>query len=266
MSRKRRHHKQQPKASQPSIQGDKKHDPHCNHQNIPTSQEHKRAIIDTVVTHTSTQDKEWQNEQKGYWERQIRLSIWFNGISIVAGVIAIGALFAVFWQAKTSAISAKATVDQVVIMDATMKATERAWVTVFQGKLNTPVELGKMPIDVLELQNTGHSPAKHLSMSHDLFVWDKLPDGPISSLTLHKDEGSSLLAPSVHMGLTASGPAIITEKMLMDLVSKTKRIYSVGLITYNDILGEPHHTEFCYFVRDVRLVEFSPCSKWNDAD
>jgi hypothetical protein len=264
MSQKRRQHKQQSRQeSQPSVDGDKKRNPHGNHQNIPANQECKRAVIEAMMAYPSAQDKEWQDAQKRQWETQNRLSKWFNWISIIVGIIAIGSLVAVYWQAKTSEIAAQATVDQVSIMDATFKVNERSWVTVQHFYLCISGELqhdGKTPCGTgpnhfrIEFANFGHTPSIDTTGTICVDLWTELPE------IIPECKGRSS-----HMVMSPGGSLFMTKTDPRSAMEGNKRTAGVyGIINYVDIFGLKHWSKFCFLSHDAAIMTMKGCERGNE--
>ena len=256
MARKNKNkHKNQIKSenvSESSVDGQQQEHSVKGENKISAHQPREGNAVKAVVPHPSSSEYHWHKEQKDYWERQIGISKWLNWITGIGGVIAIGALIILYGQFE--------------VMKTSLRTTERAWVTVFQGKLDNIISIGVRPSDTVEIQNSGHSPARNISIKHGLFIWKNLPDGPITSVELAEDKGRPVLGPSVHMGMTSENPVRITEEKMASLKNGSERLFSIGVVLYTDAFEETHRTEFCFFVRDINKVEMSPCIKWNETN
>ena len=112
--------------SKPPIDGNEDAGTRENHQEIATHQECERTPVNPTVTQPSSQNDQWQEEQKGYWERQIRLGKWLNWVTGVGIIVALGALYFVYLQAESARIAAKA----AKVSADTLLASSRPWVTV----------------------------------------------------------------------------------------------------------------------------------------
>ncbi len=185
---------------------------------------------------------------KSYCPSKNTLITWFTGVVAVAAIL-----------------QAIVTCKQWSVMDETMKRAERAWLTIFQYKVDLP-KIGDAPSDVAEIQNTGRSPARDIRLKHGIYLWENLPDGPIDSVNIMEDESRNLLGPSIHTGVGARGTHVIDDARMTYLKNGKLRIYSIGTITYTDIFSETHRTDFCSVVANVDTGDTKPCPKWNDAN
>lgn len=83
------------------------------------------GIAGTIIIHAITSSSENRRDidapedrhraaERSFWERQIRVSKWLNGITLFAGAVAVGGLFALYWSITDAE-------------DATVRAN-RAWI------------------------------------------------------------------------------------------------------------------------------------------
>lgn len=108
------------------------------------------------------------------------------------------------------------------------------------------------------------------------FEPDKM--GNISSL-MSREEGVQVMNPRVLHNIIRERPKqpALTEEEVKEIKYGDKRIYVFGKITYDDVFGNPHHTEFCHMYFGQEMAPFETglgyatfqakyCDTHNDAD
>jgi hypothetical protein len=121
-----------------------------------------------VVTppHTGVEgdEEQWKNDQREYWGRQIKAQWWLNGITIVAGLIALVGLCVIYRSLKETHIATNAATAQAKTAQAQLELSERPWITV-----SNPVITGSLTVDnngvastsvSVIIKNIGKSPAR----------------------------------------------------------------------------------------------------------
>lgn len=166
-----KHRKQNKKASlKTGIQGNQSQAPPSNEQQIPAHQKQERSAINSLVAQPTSDEKQWRNEQKGYWERQIRVSTWLNGITIIGSIIALGALGAVFIQTRIAGTATQVAIDQLAVTQDVAKRQLRAYVSIDLAKMENPVCGGCVPSAVITLKNYGQTPAYRWQGWHQVMI------------------------------------------------------------------------------------------------
>ena len=127
-----------PSLSEPTVERNQQEQAGGNDQKVPARQQREGANVNSAIAHPSPNDDQWREEQKRYWERQIRISKWLNWITIGGGIIALGALGAVYGQLQT--------------MKTSLHTTERAWVTIKAAQAKPPIATGGIPEIAIELR------------------------------------------------------------------------------------------------------------------
>lgn len=165
-----------------------------------------------------------------------------------------------------------------------MKAAERAWVTLKAASIadskssapDKPLETapGETPLLSVELQNTGHSPAREATILAAADFIDQLPTGdsfPIAFLKIAAQQkldtnsiGRSVLGPGASMSTTVPLGRPLTAQEVVELKSG-RSIAIFGMIDYDDVFAQHHVTTFCY--RTINGTHaLAPCARWNYAD
>jgi hypothetical protein len=189
----------------------------------------------------TTEDRQWQFDQKCYWGKQLSVAKWLNYITAGA---AVGA-FIYAWIAYLQWHDARINffVDQ------------RAWVTT---SAHQPVFSEGNPLQfVLTIGNTGKTPAIHIQKATSY----KFTQSPIHGPS--PDDIKNLkFEPIGYVPPQGSKQMIITNVAAKD-VFKPLQEGSVGLfffreLRYDDIFGAPHSTTFCvYYMPHINGTEGS---------
>jgi hypothetical protein len=231
-------------------------------QDLPHNECKRTHVVDPLVTQPSAHDKQWQDDQKSYWRRQILISKWLNWITGIAAAIALGGLYFVYLQAFSARVAAESSAEQVTLMKESMKLTERAWVGV-TDKVMLTFQTDKPMKAKVVLQNTGKTPAVKC-VTHGKIVqvnerWTKErfesfrdPDGPQLgiAMTPNADVRSLFNGPIPNIEQIRTGKAFV---------------YFFGRITYLDIFDKPHFTKFCG-IYDMDENAFVNCGEYSDAN
>jgi hypothetical protein len=203
----------------------------------------------TIRRDVTDSDKEQYKEERTSRNAQIRVAMWQNGISVVAAVISILSLGAVFLSIRESR--------------KTFEAGERAWVLVdemslahdFSNTESTPVKF--------VIKNVGQSPALNLTSEiHADFSGDGCP-----SVKFHSPYTSdSVVGP----GQTQTyGNFVVStlSQQCVDALHSGSAAYTIkGTMQYKDIFGHVHSTGICSQYEGVSTRKMSDCADHIFAD
>lgn len=134
---------------------------------------------------------------------------------------------------------------------ATAQNDERAWIGVQQTQLAS-FEPGKPVSAIIILDNTGKSPARHITYTSTMQI---LPTGSSPPFGLDIPDatwtGITSIAPQVGYRLQVVTNSILSQE-LRDLIEHNDRVIWVwGTLQYEDIFNQSHLTEFCAYSLDV---------------
>jgi hypothetical protein len=221
-------------SKQKPVKRNKQECPSSNHHDIPASEQCEWPIVNTPMTKPASDEEQWHNEQKRYWERQIRLSKWLNWVTGVAATIALGGLYFVGLQAdsaRTAADIAKQGFDESV---KTFRLEQRAWV------LPKDTRIRKSP-DTLHLEfqmsNSGKVPASIVGAKYE-FANVRLLQCP----TIRED------LPPFGMPIPPNGERWLglgIKGETREQVGQSESVYVYGQINYTDIFPGTKHSLFC---------------------
>ena len=164
-----------------------------------------------------------------------------------------------FWQARSTAHLVKITEDNT-------KKQLRAYVTIDEIKLRPdgPVTANIPTQFIITFKNTGQTPAQRLVFT-----------------PLHGDEVSSSLCTTViskpvYYSVTNLGPGQLAHNAnnafemgagCIDAISQGRVPLKIrGMLTYDDIFGEHHHTGFCAQYEALTTRQMSACQDGEDMD
>lgn len=204
----------------------------------------------SVDVTTDTVSPAIHRKNKRYYPSENPWITWFTGI------VAIAAILQFYVTCK-----------QWNVMDETMRKAERAWVTVKEGQLDAA--LGQdvhIPTSWI-IQNTGHSPARILSISHSVYTSPTLPVGRLADAPIRKLETKGVLGPETEWTIGTKFDIELPQSDFVAIRNKAGFVISAGKITYLDIFDSQHATTFCFILADPNSTRFSPCNNdWNNAD
>jgi hypothetical protein len=149
--------------------------------------------------------------------------------------------------AKHIEVSAKAATDSVAIGKERSAAQMRAYLTVLVGgaiyqERDKNLKFEGKPI----LANTGHTPAHKVSYSANAQILPvPLPTDFTFPVSSHRT-GSGLLGPQQKFILNAVALDYVADDEVGNIkLGKGRALYVWGDVTYEDIFGERHFTNFC---------------------
>lgn len=158
--------------------------------------------------------------------------------------------------------AAKAAEDSVVSAKDSSHAELRAWVLVVAAGLNVPIK-ANTPITVsVVFVNEGKTPASEV----DTEWWTTISteENP-KNFPRNEPLGApskGVLAPSVPFTGVSIPPMVLTDAQITPL-SKGGKYYVYGIVTYKDVFGERHKTEFCLAQYPVGGILFAPHTEGN---
>lgn len=71
----------------------------------------RKALIPKNQPHTK--EKQWRTDQKNYWERQINIAKWLNGITLIAAIVGLVGLIFIWETLKATQNQARIALDQL---------------------------------------------------------------------------------------------------------------------------------------------------------
>jgi hypothetical protein len=205
---------------------------------------------------TGLGDSRESNEQT-YWRRQI-CAQWV----LAAGTwlaFAAAAIYAGFAHQQVTAMNQtnRQTHDALVV-------TERAYVMV-RGQSDRVEDLqpGKIPHTTLAINNTGHTPAYHLTAVDvlEIVAWPLPPTAHFKTFVSKKETTVFSGAP---LGLPLNTKEILSQDAFDNLQANVWRPCAWGTITY-ETFDTWHYTNFC-LCYDPKGTPPEYCPYHNDAD
>ena len=143
-----------------------------------------------------------------------------------------------------------------------------AKMTVQESTIVGPLVQHNVPTATVLLKNTGHSPAMTTKARLVMTVWtaSTFPDWDMPlKLTTDAETIGEIDAGSV-VPQTVSLITPLTDVQGMHLERKDWFIVILGIVSYADILGNPHETKLCLIWRETSTQRLTPCERWNTAD
>jgi hypothetical protein len=199
---------------------------------------------------TTTPDSKRQPAKKS-WRDDTRLQTVFIGVTaFVTSVYAIAAIYQ--WRATQEAI------DQARV---SRELENRAWVTVKEAGFKQ-FEPGKPVIAVLSFVNNGHTPAVE---THSITIPELRDSSPPKDFRLYPIDTTvpvTNIGPDVRVDVVKQSTPLDAETLDVINTGKKKQ-YFYGVLLYDDIFGQHHHTTFCFFYNTL-LQKFEDCG--GDAD
>ena len=143
-----------------------------------------------------------------------------------------------------------------------------AKMTVQESTIVGPLVQHNVPTATVLLKNTGHSPALTTKARLVMTVWtaSTFPDWDMPlKLTNDAEIIGEIDAGSV-VPQTVSLITPLTDVQGMHLERKDWFIVILGIVSYTDILGNPHETKLCLIWRETSTQRLTPCDRWNIID
>jgi hypothetical protein len=158
-----------------------------------------------------------------------------------------------------------------VSQQSNFRSERRSWVGAIEGKLTNPVAVGAIPYFVISLKNTGPTPALEftnrqaagLRAASDAFA-------PVLGQELPRafpntEPSKSVIYPGMTVPVIAQTSEPLSEVHLARMKTGDQILYAYGRISYQDVFGSTHTSEFCLRVLP-NLTEVSWCQSHNTAN
>ena len=148
------------------------------------------------------------------------------------------------------------------------QSTNLAKMTVQESTIVGPLVQHNVPTATVLLKNTGHSAALTTKARLVMTVWtaSTFPDWDMPlKLTADAETIGEIDAGSV-VPQTVSLITPLTDVQGMHLERKDWFIVLLGIVSYTDILGNPHETKLCLIWRETSTQHMTPCERWNIMD
>ena len=148
------------------------------------------------------------------------------------------------------------------------QSTNLAKMTVQESTIVGPLVQHNVPTATVLLKNTGYSPALTTKARLVMTVWtaSTFPDWDMPlKLTADAETIGEIDAGTV-VSQTVSLITPLTDVQGMHLERKDWFIVLLGIVSYTDILGNPHETKLCLIWRETSKQHMTPCERWNIMD
>lgn len=151
----------------------------------------------------------------------------------------------------------------------TDEVSRRAWLTVKTASLAKPLAKGEAPIVLLEVVNSGKSPAVDVILAGSVFSRAVPPSQDAPREIAGPDSSRTAVGPDamITIPMTASEP--ISEQEQIDAIRHGPwRLYARGVIAYHDALRTPHKTTFCFRLKsdDFDRGVMGACERGNTVE
>jgi hypothetical protein len=171
-------------------------------------------------------------------------------------------------DASTTA-SLKLTREGLRMTRETDEVSRRAWLTVKTATLAKPLARGEAPVVLLEIINSGKSPALDVILAGSVFSRAALPLQDVPREIIGPDSSRMAIGPDamIIIPMTASEP--ISEQEQIDAIRYGPwRLYARGVIAYLDALRTPHKTTFCFRLKgdDFDRGVMGACERGNTVE
>jgi hypothetical protein len=223
--------------------------------NPATHEQPKGISLKPSINAPSAEEHEHHTHERRFWDRQIRIAKWLNGITLVSAIVALLGLIALY----LSIIGAD---------DSTLRAN-RAWIAPGPMVLNWPLEqLGPVRI-ALHIENTGREPAIDIAYAFNEFLVPYIPEGPGNRIITQVNKTCDGLHPTAAEGMVLypakSNVAILSgfedtpanREIAAKARNREDSLIVEGCIAYRTF-GATHMSKFRYFLRDVAGPSCAP--------
>ena len=148
------------------------------------------------------------------------------------------------------------------------QSTNLAKMTVQESTIVGPLVQHNVPTATVLLKNSGHSPALMTKARLVMTVWtaSTFPDWDMPLKLTTDAETIGEIDPGSVVPRTVSLITPLTDVQGMHLERKDWFIVILGIVSYADILGNPHETRLCLIWRETSTQRLTPCERWNTAD
>ena len=185
-------------------------------------------------------------------------------LEVATFVAAVAAAIGSIWQGAGTARSVNAQVES-------SRLQQRAWLTVKSVTLARPLAVGDRPSAVLEIINSGQTPAREAVIGGNLFGRSGVTEKEIvESLTVGAPDSRMVIAPGVQVLIPVEADEAVRSTGQIDAVlKKALRLYVHGRIIYKDVYDQTHETRYCFRFdpqTPTGVGHFAACGFHNDAN
>ncbi len=177
---------------------------------------------------------------------------------------------------QESVSQSKAALDQSkAALDASIEASrrdQRAWVVVKEVKLLKPLTVGAIPEFVIEIINTGRTPAMDVITEAGAYIaTEPRPETDKSSFVTKNRTGPSKIVLGSKISATVPGPKTgrgLPKEAMEEMRRGTLTFFIAGRIEYRDIFRRIHWTTFRYRVdpEDINTRTLTMSDEGNNTD
>ena len=155
-----------------------------------------------------------------------------------------------------------------------LKVEQRAWVGV-PFPLDFPSNGGFIPV-VTQIKNTGKTPARHVEVDAIATILDKGQEPDLGNYeaghphdhlyfpVIFPDTSFPLKLAVVRYGPKSSEPIVPDDQLRKDIEDGKRLLIFHGRVTYDDVLGVSHWTQFCTGTGPGMLGILKECVRFND--
>jgi hypothetical protein len=210
-----------------------------------------------IQPETDSQQKS-RDIQQTFWERQLTLAKWLNGITVFAGIVGFLGLIAIYYTLKATQEAAEAAKAQAISSQTatdiaklafdenvrTFRLDQRAWVGVKEIILRGQMRPGSELFAVIQQQNTGKTPALEVTINHTV-TYKKPTKELLDKFPKIGTFGKIAMAPNGTFASVQIFSLNLNEAEIKKINEGNPYVY--GRIFYKDVFGESHQTWFCSF-------------------
>lgn len=159
-------------------------------------------------------------------------------------------------------------------MRQSMRVDQRAWVSMVVPTV-FPLNGTTIPI-MTQIQNTGRTPASAVEGEYIATVLNKGEEPTLGDFSIghpHNKLYGGVVFPNspisttlavVRYGPRAAEPILVDDALRQDIANGNRFIIFYGKITYFDVFGVQHWTQFCTGSGTAILDKLKDCIKYND--
>jgi hypothetical protein len=129
------------------------------------------------------------------------------------------------------------------------EVSQRAWLTVKSSTLAKPLAIGEAPTVIVQIVNSGRSPALKVLVSGAVFSRAKLrPEDMAEGAPPGRRPFSRMvIGPDTSTTVPMDSDEPITRQVQIDAIhAGLWRLYTKGFISYRDIFGKARKSRFCF--------------------
>ncbi|QKM60104.1 hypothetical protein [Polynucleobacter arcticus] len=171
-------------------------------------------------------------------------------------LLLVSILFAVLWRASSNLVSGFKRSNYVQL---------RAYLTVRTQSIHLSNAKDYFHIS-LEIQNYGQTPAHNIDIASGIYMLDHPLPISISYPEMYSYDKKSYLLPGDTTQIDSVGNAQVFEELsTLQHYGKTKRIYVLAYIGYQDVDGKHHFTLSCHTITELIKAKDSWVAKFEEA-